>query len=172
MIDPKQLRERVVRPVLQDLRMHSAAAEELLLGTAAQESRLCYLAQLGGGPALGIYQIEPATHRDLYENWLHYRTDILQDAFRMAGLWRTQPLRPGRGGTTTMPADSVLIGNLFYATAVARLLYRRVNETLPAATDLRGLAAYWKQHYNTPQGKGTVEEFARNYRDIINGDAT
>ena len=42
-------------------------------GTAAVESRMgTYLRQIGG-PALGIWQVEPATHLDCWDNWLDYR---------------------------------------------------------------------------------------------------
>ena len=62
-IDINQFREEVVRPVLQDLKMYSPVAENLIMGTAAQESGFTYIKQLGGGPALGMFQVEPATTR-------------------------------------------------------------------------------------------------------------
>ena len=43
-----------------------------------------------------------------------------------------------------------------YATAVARLIYWRVPRPLPAASDLDGLAAYWKTHYNTAAGEDLI----------------
>ena len=48
-----------------------------------------------------------------------------------------------------------------YATTIARLIYWRVPRPLPAASDLEGLAAYWKAHYNTAAGRGTVEHFLK-----------
>ena len=65
MLDPRQFAERVIRPALVKLRLQSPAAEALLLGTAVVESGLSALVQAGGGPALGLYQIEPATHADI-----------------------------------------------------------------------------------------------------------
>ena len=32
-------------------------------------------------------------------------------------------------------------------------------EALPEAGDLEGQAAFWKQHYNTPLGAGTVGKY-------------
>jgi len=61
-LDAGQLRMYVVRPVLRVMSAWSQPAEDLVMGTAAQESRLTYLRQLGGGPALGLWQMEPATH--------------------------------------------------------------------------------------------------------------
>ena len=52
-----------------------------------------------------------------------------------------------------------LVWNLGYATAMARLVYRRRPEPLPAAEDIPGLAAYWKAHFNTAAGRGTAAKF-------------
>ena len=56
--------------------MWSTAAEELVLGTAIVESSLIYISQHGAGPALGLWQVEPATHDDLYANYLSYRQEL------------------------------------------------------------------------------------------------
>ena len=42
-----------IRPALTTLAAGGVAAEQLLLGTAIQESLLIHRQQLGGGPALG-----------------------------------------------------------------------------------------------------------------------
>jgi len=42
-----------------------------------------------------------------------------------------------------------------------------VTESLPPYNDIPALARYWKQHYNTPEGKGTEEEFVKNYQKYI-----
>jgi hypothetical protein len=49
------LRQYVIRPTLQRLGLWSLAAENLLLGTAAQESKLGYYLHQLEGPALGLY---------------------------------------------------------------------------------------------------------------------
>lgn len=151
MLDRTQFRELVIRPTLEALDLGGDAAEELLLGTALQESRLTYLKQLGGGPALGVYQMEPLTHEDIWGNYLKYR-DALQDGvFGVSGMPKI------------IPEPEALIGNLTYATAMARVHYLRVPEILPMVGDLQGQARYWKQHYNTPLGAGTAEEYIENW---------
>ena len=60
-LDAKQLRELVIKPALLEIELWSEAAEELVLGTAIVESRLSFIKQLGSGPALGFWQIEPDT---------------------------------------------------------------------------------------------------------------
>jgi predicted transglutaminase-like cysteine proteinase len=144
MIDPFQFALLVIRPTLQGLGLHSLAAERLLLGTALAESGLRKLKQ-DGGPALGLYQVEPDTHVDLYRNWLRFRPALAGKlaAFRLAD----------------QPRGSQLVWNLAYATAVARLIYYRDPAALPPAADLAGQARYWKRVYNTSAGKGTAEHY-------------
>ena len=48
---------------------------------------------------------------------------------------------------------------------MARMHYARVREKIPS--DLTGWAGYWKRFYNTPQGKGTEEEFMYNYKQYV-----
>lgn len=143
-LNPQQFRVQIVRPTLMHLDLHSQAAENLLIGTALQESRLTYLRQLGTGPALGVMQMEPATYNDIWLNYLKYQPELA------AKVKEFQP-KAAFGA-------SDMIGNLPYAVAMARVHYRRVKDPLPAALDARALAAYWKQYYNTPLGAGTVDE--------------
>lgn len=145
-IHPGQLREYIIRPTLKELGLYSEAAEELLMLTAATES-LCgeYLHQVGG-PALGIFQMEPATHDDIWANWLKYKPTLAGKLARYGHEARALP------------------GNLYYATAMARIHYRRRPEALPSAMDERGLAQYWKDHYNTHLGAGTADKAIQNYR--------
>lgn len=146
MIEPKQLLVEIIRPTLYALELPGQAAEALVLGTAMAESGCgTYLRQLGGGPALGIYQMEPATHDDLWKNWLRYRPELTDRVERMLGAYPTEK-------------SAALIGNLYYATAMCRLHYRRQPQPLPAWDDAEGLAKYWKKYYNTHLGKGTVRK--------------
>ena len=153
MLNVLQFRLNVVRPVLEAIGSHSMAAENLVLGTALQESNTHYLRQLAEGPACGLFQMEPATHDDIWDNYLGYRNELSGQVSSF--------LVPGRERVEQ------LIWNLAYATAMCRVHYRRVPEPLPDATDIQGLAAYWKQHYNTSQGKGTVQEFAEKFENAI-----
>ena len=68
----------VIRPALTKINLWSSSAEELVLGTAIVESGLTYLKQHGDGPALGLWQIEPATHEDLYTNFVELPTGAWQ----------------------------------------------------------------------------------------------
>ena len=46
---------------------------------------------------------------------------------------------------------------------------RRVPEPLPAADDIPGLAAYWKEYYDTPRERGTAGEFVDKFETYAIG---
>ena len=135
MLSSIHLQDRVIAPALDKMGLWSRAAEELVLGTAIVESGLTYLIQHGDGPALGLWQVEPATHDDLYTNFLNYRPEL---GSRLMEL-RAPNLSIGENLTT----------NLIYGAAVCRLCYYRKPDALPAAGDIEGQASFWNQHYNT-----------------------
>jgi hypothetical protein len=123
---------------------YSDGAAALLVYTAITESGLSRLTQLGNGPALGFWQVELPTH-----------ADVLRWAERDAALLaRVLELR-----CQAIPSAQQLVGNTYYACAIARLIYRRAPEPIPSVRDHVAMAKLWKRRYNTPAGKGTVERF-------------
>ncbi len=125
-------------------------------GSAAKPQLGHYLKQING-PALGVYQIEPATHEDLWLNYLDYREELATTVRNLASQQNVG-----------IPVDNELITNLAYATAIARLIYYRVPEAMPSdPNDIEALARYYKQYYNTPEGKATEQEFMDNYQHHI-----
>ena len=148
MIDREQFIDLIIEPTLEELGMFSTSAVELVLGTAIQESRLTYIKQLGTGPALGICQMEPRTHDDIWNNFLAFRERMRQVVSEIGG-----------------PDAKEMIWNLKYSVAMCRVHYRRVRFPLPQAGDLKCQAQYWKDHYNTDLGRGTTEEYISNWRE-------
>ena len=148
-----QLDALAILPALAALDLDSPAARSLVLGTAAQESGGRVLAQYPSGPALGFWQVEPATHDDLLDRFLPGRPDL---ALRLDGL-----AVPGA------ERHAQLATNLIYGAAICRLIYFRVPEPLPEAGDVAGLGAYWKRWYNTPAGAGTAAEWAASFNRLI-----
>lgn len=157
-INAKQLRDLIVTPTLMTMGAQYASyhAVELLMGTAAQESLMGhYLHQLDGGPAVGIYQMEPETYLDILNHFVTYHDDVL---------WMLK-----RFGYAHDEGDEVIrfepaqrmVWDLQMATIFARLHYYRRPEPLPTTKD--GYAAYWKEHYNTHLGAGTNIEYLHNY---------
>lgn len=154
MVNPKQVLERVIRPVLSTLGLGSPAAEQLLLGTMAQESLMGLYIKQVSGPALGIYQMEPTTHDDIWENFLAYRPGLADIVRSFAGSFNG-------------PSAVEMVGNYNYATAMARVHYFRVPDPLPAFDDIEAQAKYWKVHYNTVNGAGSPWQYTRKYDQYV-----
>lgn len=153
MINATQLRLEIIRPVLNYLAPlipYSVAAENLLMGTCAQESRMGSYVKQVEGPACGIFQMEPATEKDIHNNYLEYRSRLHSAVTALRAKHKV-------GGLND------LVGNLFYQTAMARIHYYRVPMAMPDAYNVEQLAHYWKLYYNTPEGRGTIDEFGNNY---------
>ena len=149
------IRHLVVRPVLTYLDMHSAAAEELMLGTMAHESLMGTYHRQQGGPAQGFWQVEPATEADNWDNWLSYRPDISRKAKNLIS-YIPETVEP-------------LVTNPYYNCAMARIKYYRAPAALPAADDIQGLAQYWKDHYNSHLGAGHPDQWVGHYRRFVLG---
>ena len=150
-------RTTIIKPVLAKLGLGGDAAEELLLGTAVQESmNFKYRKQIGGGPAIGYYQMEPATHDDIWNNFLKYRAKLANDVSAFLA-------------SSTANKHLELETNDKYATAMARIHYLRVAAPLPAKGDLIAQANYWKQYYNTPLGKGLPKEYIHKWNLYVAG---
>lgn len=162
-MNASHLRAYVILPTLKPLDLWSLAAETLLVATCAHESAMGkYLHQIKG-PALGIYQIEPVTHFDIWANYLKYNP-VLRD--KILGMVPARHLKHDSVTGISYGAETLLITDLAYATVMARLVYLRAPAPLPKADDINGLAAYWKKYYNTPLGAGKVEEFIEHYSTL------
>lgn len=153
MADVLSFRENVVRPVLERLALWSPVAENLMVGTALQESLLTYTRQIGG-PALGYFQCEPATHTDCWVNFLNYRQTLAQ---------KVKSFLPE--AITGIPDPEIMVTNPYYACAIARVKYYRSSILLPIdPNNIEAIAQYWKNIYNTAHGKGKPEEFVSKYK--------
>lgn len=150
--------KNVIEPTLKHLErydkgMNTPAATELLTGIAAQESHGGkYLRQMKTGPALGIYQIEPVTHRDIWERYLSQKSHLTQITLQLASR---------QEGLINRERDLVM--NLAYQTAIARIYLWTFHEPLPPPGDVWGQAAYWKKYWNTKLGAGVAEDYVTNF---------
>lgn len=155
-IDSMQLRTEIVRPTLKHLGHWSKSTEDLLVGTAAQESKLGHFIVQVRGNAKSIYQIEPATHQDIWEHYLKYKPELRK---------KIKALLPPN--LTMKQKEQQLVTNLAYATAIALCVYLRAPKPLPTTGHVKDLAIYWKTYYNTYKGAGTVDDFITNYRRLV-----
>ena len=150
-MDKKQLRELIVE-TLKEIDLYSEDAVNLMMGTAAQESRLGeFIRQLFGGPALGIFQMEPNTFRDICKNYLVYKKDLWDKIINICN--------------SPFVSPDMLVWNLKLAICMTRVHYLRVPEKLP--NSIEGYANYYKKYYNTYLGKATTEEFIHNYKKYV-----
>ncbi len=148
-MDAEEFLTQSIQPVTKQMDMYSNAAEKLLLMTACHESGgFKYRAQVGG-PALSYYQIEPNSLNDLYDNYLAYRPDreALVNSFLPDGMERLDALENDDD----------------YATAVARMMYARVSEALPAEDDDVAMSEYCKKYWNTEAGAATAQKYLDDY---------
>lgn len=164
-LSPRHLLLHVIRPTLAFITGTDApegaatAAEELVLGTAAHESKLRALDQITGradatlGPAFGLWQMERATHDDIWQSYLSYRKPLAARLRDLVCAWPDPVVQ--------------LATNLCYGAAMARVHYMRVPAPLPPAGNVAAQAAYWKAHYNTAAGKGTPAQYAEAWRSIV-----
>lgn len=133
----------LIESVLKEYNLYSESAVNLILGTCAQESLFGQYRRQIKGPAISIYQIEPATF-----NWL-------KDKYR-----RKYP-----------KLDKISFIDLEFddraATIFCRLRYLADKHPLPAANNLHGLAQTYKRVYNTFLGKATIDDFIQNYRRFV-----
>ena len=156
-MDKNYLRKLIYNTLtgVKGVELWSEDVENLLMGTCAQESALGrYREQLGGGPALGIFQMEPNTFNDIIKNYLAHKTKLKYAILNALGVSSLNDL-----------TVEMLIDNDEAAIIFARLHYLRVKESIPHS--LPAQAAYYKKYYNTPLGKATEEEYIRNYHRYV-----
>jgi hypothetical protein len=146
-IDITQFKYDVVTPALVTLggfnpALNSPAAVNLITGTALVESGLVYVEQLDSGPALGVCQMEPVTHDSLWANYINYHPTLASILETIAG--------------SAKPSSELLVTNLAYSVAMARIKYWDSAAAMPAATDAVGMANFHKNVYNSSLGAAQV----------------
>lgn len=154
----KDMRQ-LIKETLQPVGLYSENAEELLILTCAAESLGGYYLYQQQGPARGFFQMEPATEKDILINYVRYK----------------QPLRAAlgeyiyfnNGGDVEYKVKNPLVTSLAYQILMARIHYLRKPGAIPEKEDITGLAEYWKTHYNTHLGKGTVQGAIKKYKDYV-----
>ncbi len=144
---PSQLLEYIIKPALDGMDTGQYAGEQaeiLLLATSAQETNCGYTVHQIGGPALGIYQCEPAAHK-LVLHWVGEHAP--------------------RALITLAADDNQLIYDLYYATAIARMLYYSIPQPLPSV-DMNEMWSYYKSYYNRG-GKATYGQWMINWNHYV-----
>lgn len=154
MLNIGQFRESIIKSTLNDLLLYSPQAEELLIFTCANESLGgTYIRQVNGS-ALGIFQMEPETYNDIWQNYIKSHGPLTLRLF-------------SNFDVSGMPSPERMIYDLRFATAMARIFYIRINAPLPSENNIDSIWSYYKQYYNTPKGKALKSDAIKNYYNFI-----
>lgn len=153
-MDIKTAKYQIISPTLKRIGLYSPAAVNLVTGIGAVESGYRTRHQIGG-PALGFWQMEPATHDDCWDNFLDYHP-------LLAGLVR-------KIAALGMPSAAILATSDAYAASMCRIRLYRSSDPLPSADCALALCQYWKKNYNTLSGAGQVKNETVNlFQQAIN----
>ena len=149
-MNAQQLYDHIIKPthLYMGSNYESKNANFLSLCTAAIESNCGYYIKQVGGPALGIWQMEPETFHDIFNN-----CDALRDnnfGYEISALRTDYELEDSPLSLITSP---------MYACATARLKYSMDPMPLPDHNDIGAVYNYYKRIYNTPLGASTFEKF-------------
>lgn len=153
----EDFRAAIIDPTLHHLGLYSPAASNLLLGTALVESGLEHRKQIGGGPARGLFQIEPATFHDVYGRYLKRKPTLLARVNEL--------LDPGYWAPVGQLENNDRLG-----CAIARIRYLYDPKPLPDANDIPALAEVWVRVYNAG-GRGTIEKFVTAWNRAVKNDS-
>ncbi len=126
----------------------NGAADKLLLETAGAETGRGTIKDTSKGAGMGISQIDGIPFMDIKDRVRQEDKDSIKEYFDINIEWiEWEHLR-----------YNPLLCMIF-----TRLKYKKIPEPIP--NDLGGRARYWKEHYNTRLGKGTVSHYLEmNYR--------
>ena len=164
-IHTNDLREAIIRPTLELLGEWSQSAENLLMGTAAQESALGFRLNGNKGDELGLYRISAKTHTQIWDAFLIKDPDL---ASRLRGFASQQQFLKS--------PHNELIVNLAYATGVAWMVYKRHGLILVNNLSIRELAQYWLSYYCTRDNQNDqathnniaeIDTFVQNYHTLV-----
>ena len=149
--------QKEIKHALKETGLYSHDMYYLLLGTAATESDFGKITKQVNGPALGIFQIEPATHQDIWKNYLAYKPKLTERVLRTKWKW--------------IPWQTQLRYNVKYQTVMAAVHYQRalerLNYRLPSHKKPWSLAWFYKLTFNSYKGKGTTIRFYQKYKEYV-----
>lgn len=125
------------------------SAIRLLCMIAAHESGDFHYVRQLRGPAMSLFQIEPATFENLCNFAINRRLTI----------------------ASSLPCSEwQLVFDQRFAAAMGRVFFLRFKEPLPGADNLDDLARYAKQYWNTHLGKATPDDYLNAYLEHFTED--
>ncbi len=160
-LDKEFLRKEIFL-TLKGTGLYTRDIHNLLLGTAASESDFGFLNKQVKGPAVGIFQMEPATHNDIWEHWIGQKPKLKKHV--EATMWKN------------VPKIVQLRYNLNYQIIMAAVHYHRINSVTKCLDHKKfkdqkdykwWLAWVHKKVYNTKLGKSTTTRYFEKYNEYV-----
>ena len=103
----------------------------------------------------GIWQVDEVGFQDTQDTTSHptlaTKLDKIQETFAIN--WRG--------------AEWEDLRKPLYSGLAARLFLSNIPESIPVASDIRAQGQYWKDHYNTADGAGTVDKFVEDIKALL-----
>ena len=121
----------------------------LLFGTACAETLLKPRYQDFGGDAIGLFQIDYFTFKDLWERFIPNTRPALYSKIRE---------KYSRFPNGEIYFEDLQLSDELCA-VFARMKYAMNQEPLPPADNIEAQALYYKKHYNTRLGKATPQSY-------------
>ena len=134
----------------------SPDVRELLLTTAFVETNLYPRFQDKGGDAIGLFQIEYGTYRDLWRRAIPKHHPKLYQAMR---------LRFGDSQTGEIKFEQLQKNDVVSA-LFARVKYYESASPISSLDNIDAQADYYKRIYNTAKGKANIEKFKKAREQI------
>tara|TARA_R100000458_G_scaffold58777_1_gene67554 strand:- start:1252 stop:1740 length:489 start_codon:yes stop_codon:yes gene_type:complete len=154
MIDSLQMKY-IIKSTLEEMGQKYASHDAMMMvyRTGIVESKYKYLMQKGGkNIARGFFQCEPWVAVSLCNDYLQYRTKLLEKCAKVCNLNKDYFINPEEDVW-----QDILTTNIKASIVCCRLHYWRVPKPMPKTLD--GQAKLWKTHYNTHKGAGTIKHF-------------
>ena len=148
--------KEIVEYALYKVDSYSDDALAMVVRTGMAESGYRALKGYGeGNPAIGFWQVEPATMNDMIINYIHYRSHYKKNLISLG---------------MNFEKDTIMsvMSNMAVQAALCRLHYRRDSKPIPSWSNMEAQGKYWKRVYNTFKGRGTIKHFMKaNLEDDI-----
>ena len=151
----KEIKE-IAEYSLYKLDCYSDDALALVVRTGMAESGYRALKGYGeNNPAIGFWQIEPATLYDMMRNYIVYRPQYGKALEKLGMEFKGDDI------------EMSVISNMAVQAALCRLHYRRDSKPIPSWDDLQAQGEYWKRVYNTSKGRGTIKHFIEANKSVL-----
>lgn len=154
-MDKAQLSEFIIKPTLKKIPKgfteESVMAIEMIIAHESFKGK--YIKQIGGGPALGLIQMEPETHND---TWKH--GDSIWDNALKVGIVNNYDHQ-----NKIHPTPDRLIYDLSYNVFMARQRLFMKKGALPSSPGY--MSMYLKENWNTVFGKADSYSYLNDWKE-------